>query len=189
MQNLYLAWAEFRRGKRHKADVAAFERHLENNLFALHDDLNSGRFRHGPYERFSVCDPKPRIIHKATVRDRIVHHAIHRVLYPVFDRSFIFDSYSCRVGKGTHAAVRRLETFVRRVSRNYRGPCFVLKFDIRRFFDSVDHGILTGILERKISCERTLALLSEIVGSYSKRSADRGGGRYTKVQAGCRSGI
>ncbi|MBI2550810.1 Retron-type reverse transcriptase [Candidatus Uhrbacteria bacterium] len=191
LENLFDAWQEFRQGKRAKSDVQVFEQHLEDNIFSLHEDLASDRYVHGPYHRFQISDPKFRIINKATVTDRLVHHAVHRVLYPLFDRSFIFDSYSCRVGKGTHAAVYRLEEFVRKVSRNFTGPCWVLKFDIRKFFDSVDHGILLRILSEKIPCQRTIGLLDEIVGSFSKQGTGRGGGRSRKCKIGpaCRSGI
>lgn len=111
-------------------DVQRFERHLEDELFTLHEELASGAYCHRPYQQFHIHDPKCRVIHKASVRDRIVHHAVHRVVAPVMERSFIFDSYSCRIGKGTHAAVRRLEIFARRVSRNWAGPCWALKCDI-----------------------------------------------------------
>ncbi len=175
-ENLFMAWREFRRGKRAKPDVQAFERHLEDEIFSLHGELVEGRYRHGPYHRFHVFDPKHRVIHKATVRDRLVHHAIHRVLTPMFDRSFVHDGYSCRIGKGTHAAVRRLEGFVRRVSRNYRQPCWALQFDIRKFFDSVDHDILLQLLARKVRDERTNGLLEEIVRSYRSSDCLEGGG-------------
>jgi RNA-directed DNA polymerase len=167
LKNLYRAWQEFRCGKRKKRDVQEFEQHLEDNIFSLHRDLLSNRYRHDQYNRFHIFDPKHRIIHKATVRDRLVHHAIHRVTYPIFNRSFIFDSYSCRVGKGTHAAVDRLARFSRKVSRNYTAPCSALKFDIKKFFDSVDHDILMNILSDKIVSDRALGLLSSIVGSFS----------------------
>ena len=175
LENLFSAWREFRRGKRSRSDVQYFERHLEDNIFALRDDLIFGRYQHGPYHRFHIFDPKHRIIHKATVRDRLAHHAIYRILQPVLERSFIFDSYSCRIGKGMHAAVRRLGKFTRKASSNYQGPCWVLKFDIRKFFDSVDHGILLDILYKKIPCDRTFFLLSGIVRSYRSVSAVRGG--------------
>ncbi|MEI7741201.1 MAG: reverse transcriptase domain-containing protein [bacterium] len=166
LENLFEAWNEFSREKRKKLDVQEFGRHLEENIFALRDDLLSGKYQHESYFRFHIFDPKHRIIHKATVRDRLVHRAAYRVLYPHFDHSFIFDSYSCRIGKGTHAAVRRLEDFTRRVSKNFRHPCWVLKFDIRKFFDSVDHEILLQILRGKILCGRTFSLLENIVKSH-----------------------
>lgn len=116
---------------------------------------------------FRIHDPKPRVIHKATVRDRVVHRAIHRVLYPLFDRRFIFDSYSCRVGKGTHAGVRRVQEMIRAVTHNYVRPGFVLKCDIRRFFDSVDHATLLGLLARRIADPAALRLVAEVVNSFS----------------------
>ena len=133
LENLLAAWQEFRRGKRGRQDVQEFERHLEDNIFTLHEELVAGTYRHGSYHRFHIFDPKHRIIHKALVRDRLAHHAVYRVLYPLFDRSFIFDSYSCRIGKGTHAAVDRLVQFTRQVSRNNTRPCWALKFDIKKF--------------------------------------------------------
>jgi retron-type reverse transcriptase len=178
LANLLQAWQEFVRGKRGRLDVQEFERHLEDHIFDLHADLLSGRYRHGPYHRFHIFDPKHRIIHKATVRDRLVHHAIYRVLYPVFDRSFIFDSYSCRVDKGTHGAINRLERFVRKVSDNYRKPCWALKFDIQKFFDSVDHEILMRILTNRSPLQadqRMVGLLEEIVSSFSKQDIVGGG--------------
>ena len=144
-----MAWREFRRGKRGKFDVQIFERNLEDNLFILHQELKSGTYRHGDYTSFYITDPKLRKIHKATVRDRVLRHAIYRVLYPIFDKSFIYDSYSCRLDKGTHKAVDRLEVFIRKASRNYLSCCFVLKCDIKKFFASIDQGILLKIIEKK----------------------------------------
>jgi len=167
LENLFTAWRAFCPGKRTRDDVRTFERRLEDNIFALHDELSSGEYQHGPYQRFHIFDPKHRIIHKATVKDRIVHHAVYQILSPLFERSFIFDSYSCRDEKGTHAAVRRLEEFVGKVSKNYSENCWVLKFDIKRFFDSVDHEILLGILDKKVRDNRTMELLQKIVGSFS----------------------
>ncbi|TSC71523.1 MAG: hypothetical protein G01um101438_1050 [Parcubacteria group bacterium Gr01-1014_38] len=174
-ENLFAAWREFRRGKRRRADVQMFERYLEENIFRLRDDLVSDRYRHGPYQRFRIRDPKPRTIHKAAVRDRLVHQAVVRVLAPALERSYILDSASCQRGKGPHAAVRRLEAFRRRVSRNGTCPCWALKFDIAKFFDSVDHRILLGLLAARIPCPKTFRLVAEIVGSYSVARALGGG--------------
>lgn len=90
------------------------------------------------------------MIHKVSVRDRLVHHAVYRILYPIFDRSFIFDSYSCRNSKGIYMATNWLDTFVRKVSRNFTSPCYALNFDIKKFFDLVDYEILLSILSRKL---------------------------------------
>ncbi|MFH1839047.1 MAG: reverse transcriptase domain-containing protein [Patescibacteria group bacterium] len=166
LENLLAAWCEFRKGKRQKIDVQEFELHLEDNLFQLHEELSGLKYRHGDYRRFQIFDPKHRVIHKATVRDRVLHHAVYKVLYPIFDRSFIYDSYSCRIDKGTHKAVKRLEVFARKVSQNYTRTCWVLKCDIKKFFDSIDHAILFDLLERKITDPKTLWLLSEIIESY-----------------------
>ena len=107
LENLFLAWSEFRRGKRHRIAVQQFEFTLEDELFQLHEDLQSGHYFPGPYDAFLVCDPKPRRIHKPTVSDRVLHQAVFRILSPLFERRFIFDSYSSRLNKGTHPAVAR----------------------------------------------------------------------------------
>lgn len=95
LENLFLAWREFREGKRKKPDVQKFEFDLEDKLFQLHRELKDKTYKHSHYTAFNVCDPKLRRIHKACVRDRVLHHAIFRIIYPIFDKTFIFDSYSC----------------------------------------------------------------------------------------------
>jgi len=167
-----LAWKEFRRGKRKKIDVQIFERNLEDNLFALHQKLADGIYQHGNYTSFYITDPKRRKIHKACVRDRVLHHAVYRILYPIFDKSFIYDSYSCRLKKGTYKAIDRLEIFVRKISKNYFGKCFVLKCDIKKFFASVDQGILLKIIEGKIFDPETLWLVREIIESFNSRERE-----------------
>lgn len=99
---------------------------LMDNVIDLHDDLKEKKYSHGGYHAFNISDPKPRNIHKASVRDRLLHHAIYRKLYPFFDKKFIFDSYSCRLGKGTHRAVARFTDFARKVSKNHSRTCWVL---------------------------------------------------------------
>jgi RNA-directed DNA polymerase len=164
--NLLEAWREFIRGKRGKPDVQEFEMRLMDNIFALHRDLRNHTYRHGDYEAFNVSDPKPRHIHKAGVRDRLLHHAVYRVLYPYFDRKFIADSFSCRIGKGTHKALNRFRAFGYKASYNNTTTCWILKCDIRRFFASVDHGILLDILEGHLD-EETLWLIRAIIESFS----------------------
>lgn len=167
LENLLEAWQEFIVGKRDKIDVQEFERQLMDHLICLRDELVNHTYRHGGYQAFKINDPKPRDIHKASVRDRLLHHAIYRVLYPYFDRRFIADSFSCRNNKGTHKALDRFRDFARIVSRNHRRTCWVLKLDIRKFFASVDHAVLKSQLARAIDDQETLWLLQEIIGSFS----------------------
>lgn len=153
-------------GKRSKKDVLEFERNLTINIFSLHSDLKNKTYNHGGYIAFNISDPKPRNIHKASVRDRVLHHLLYKELYPYFDKKFIFDSYSCRKNKGTHKAILRFESFVRKVSKNYAGRCFVLKCDIRKFFASVNHQALKDILKKYIKDENLLSLLFNIIDSF-----------------------
>ena len=167
IRNLLLAWREFASGKKSKPDVQNFSLRLMDTVFALHADLRSRTYRHGGYCHFVIADPKRRDIHKASVRDRLVHHAVYRILYPFFDRRFIVDSYSCRKGKGTHKALNRFRTFARAVGKNNTRACWVLKCDIRKFFANIDHGILLEILSRHIVDADILGLLRNIIGSFS----------------------
>jgi retron-type reverse transcriptase len=173
-ENLLEAWQEFVRGKRKRKDMKEFSLHLIDNILALRSDLLWGRYRHGSYQAFSICDPKPRQIHKASVRDRLLHHAIHRKLYPFFDRTFTAHSYSCRVGKGTHKALDCFTVFARKESQNHTKTVWVLKCDIRKFFASIDHETLFGILQSYIPDRRVNNLLREIIGSFT--SVGRGKG-------------
>ncbi len=140
------------------------------NLISLHEDLKNKTYIHGDYQAFNVSDPKPRNIHKASVRDRVVHHLLYKALYPCFDQKFIHDSYSCRTGKGTHRAIKRFEVFTRKVSRNYTKQCFVLKCDIRKFFANIDHEILKKILAKHVEDIDILALLANLIDSFSARN-------------------
>ena len=161
-----MAWNEFRKSKRNKKDVQQFEFNLENNLFQLYQELQNKTYQHSQYTAFNVCDPKLRRIHKANVRDRVLHHAIFRILYPLFDQDFIFDSYSCRVRKGTHKAVDRLENFSNKLSRNNSRNIFALKCDIRKFFDSIDQEILLRLIKNKIKDDEAIWLIKKIVSSF-----------------------
>jgi len=163
---LLAAWKEFVRGKRSKKDVQDFQHCLMDNILALHRDLKAKTYHHGPYEAFKINDPKPRDIHKALVRDRLVHHAIYRMLYPFFDRNFIADSYSCRKDKGTHRAMDRFRSFAYKASNNHTRTVWVLKCDIRKFFASIDQTILLNIVEKYILDKDINDLIAEIVGSF-----------------------
>ena len=167
VENLLLAWKEFLRGKRNKKDVQEFQLHLMDNVFSLHNDLKNKTYKHGGYTAFNISDPKPRNIHKASVRDRLLHHAIYRILYPYFDKKFIHDSYSCRINKGTHKAINRFRDFFRKVSKNNTRSCLVLKCDIRKFFANIDHNILKSILSKTVFDTDILWLLSQVIDSFN----------------------
>jgi RNA-directed DNA polymerase len=174
VENLLAAWTEFIRGKRKKADVQEFQLRLMQNILALHIELKNQTYVHDGYYAFTINDPKRRDIHKASVRDRLVHHALHRMLYPFFDHSFISDSYSCRNDKGTHAAMRKFTAYARIVSGNHTRTCWVLKCDIRKFFASVDHRILTELIAKKIADARILNLTQNILASFSSSAPGKG---------------
>lgn len=166
VENLIQAWSEFKKGKSKRIDVRIFERNLEDNLFNLQSELVRKTYKHSDYFAFYVHDPKRRHIHKASVRDRVLHHLLYKYLYEVFDSSFVSDSYSCRLGKGTHRAVIRLEKFSRIVSRNYTRSCWALKCDVKKFFANIDHQFLLQKLQSKIHDQDILWLLQQVVSSF-----------------------
>ena len=174
MRTYFKQWDEFKKEKRNKKDVQQFERHLEDNLFELYRQLKRKTYRHGTYQEFYVTDPKRRHIHKSSVRDRVLHHLLYKYLYELFDKHFIYDSYSCRKDKGIHKAVKRLEKFARIVSKNYTENCWSLKCDIKKFFASVDHDILKNLIARKIRDEDINWLINNVIDSFS---SEKGLGR------------
>src|SRR4051812_13218157 len=145
-----------RRGKRFRPSVASFHFNLEHELWTLHEELSTKTYRPGAYRSFFICEPKKRQISAAPYRDRVVHHALTGVLEPIFERTFIADSYACRKGKGTHAAVDRSQQFARRCH-------YVLKADIQKFFPSLDHGICKELVARKIKDPDVLWLVGQII--------------------------
>ncbi|MFA5184237.1 MAG: reverse transcriptase/maturase family protein [Patescibacteria group bacterium] len=164
--NLLLAWEDFLSGKRQRTDVAVFQTKLSDNLFRLDRELKSKTYQHGPYQAFNISDPKPRSIHKAAVRDRLLHHLLYQETYRYFDRQFIHDSYSCRLDKGAHRAVRRFAEFADKVSRNGHRTVWVLNGDIRKFFASIDHQILKDILNEYIAGPELLWLFGQVIDSF-----------------------
>lgn len=170
LENLLEAWQEFLPGKRNRKDVQEFRTRLMDNILDLHHDLVYHEYEHGGYKAFKVHDPKTRDIHKASVRDRLLHHAIYRQLYPFFDRTFIFDSYSCRLEKGTHKAIVRFNQFFLKVSRNNTNTCWVLKGDIRKFFASIDHEILINIFKDYIPDKNIIWLLTKVIDSFQVKN-------------------
>ena len=157
-ENLLNASRKAQCGKRFHDEVARFNFHLERELYRLQDELQTQTYRPGPYHEFYIYEPKLRKISAAPYRDRVVHHALCNVIEPIFDRTFIFDSYGCRKGKGTHKAVNQFTKF----SRKNR---YVLKCDIKKYFPSIDHDILKAMFRRKIRDVQALWLIDLIVDS------------------------
>ncbi|MBN3036798.1 MAG: RNA-directed DNA polymerase [Bacteroidales bacterium] len=155
-QNLFEAARKAMKAKRFSDCASLFCLKLESEVFTLQDELINGSYTPGKYREFYIYEPKKRKISAAPFRDRVVHHALCNIIGPVFEQSFIYDSYANRSGKGSHKAIRRCQEFMRK----YR---FVLKADIRKYFPSIDHQILKDQIFRKIRCERTRNLISTII--------------------------
>ncbi len=155
-QNLLKAARLSERCKRFKNSTARFNFFLEKELWNLHDELANKTYKPGEYHHFLIFEPKKRIISAAPYRDRVVHHAIHNILEPIFDPVFIHDSYATRKGKGTHAAINRFQEFARKTK-------YTLKCDIRQYFPSIDHDILLSLIRKKIACNDTLWLIKKIL--------------------------
>ena len=174
IENLLDAWKSFRKGKKRKKDVQVFEYHLIDNLINLRADLKNKTYTHGGYKAFKVNDPKPRDIHKATVRDRVLHHALYQALTPFYFPLFISDSYSCQDEKGTHRALKRFQKFGDKASKNHTKQCFVLKCDIKKFFASIDQTILMKLLKERIVDEDVLWLLQRVIESFYSTQKGKG---------------
>ena len=156
LENLYQASRQAQKGKRFRDNVLAFNYNLESELFKLQQELQTKTYQPGNYRSFRIYDPKPRMISAAPYRDRVVHHALCKIIVPLIQRSFIFDSYANRLGFGTHRALQRFVKFAR-TSR------YVLQCDIAKYFPSIDHEILKQIIRRKIKCRDTLWLIDTII--------------------------
>ncbi len=165
-ENLLLAYRLAARGKRRRPDIARFDYHLEGQLLRLRDELLAGTYRPSPYRRFTVADPKPRVISAAPFRDRVVHHALCNIIEPLFERRFIPDSYASRAGKGIHQALDRCAHFAQR----YR---YVLRCDIVQFFPSIDLAILRRSLGRVIRDDAILALCDHILAGGAHELSDQ----------------
>jgi hypothetical protein len=163
-RNLYRAARIAARGKRYRRSAAMFLLGMEHECLQLESELRSGRYEPGPYRVFRITDPKERTICASPFRDRVVHQALVQVVEPRFERGFIYDSYSCRKGKGTHAALERVRSWVREYP-------WVLKLDVAKYFPSVDHEITMALLAKRISCAHTLDLFARILGSWKSQEA------------------
>ncbi|MCB9289345.1 MAG: RNA-dependent DNA polymerase [Lewinellaceae bacterium] len=162
--NLLLAAQNAQKGKKNQSNVARFNLRLEEELFALQRELQEKSYRPGPYRSFMIHDPKERMISAAPYRDRVVHHALCNITAPIFERTFIHDSYANRAGKGTHAAIIRYQHYARKYP-------YVLKCDIRKFFPSIDHELLKLELRWKITCPDTLWLMDLIIDNSNPQES------------------
>ena len=174
INNLLESWLEFLKGKKQKKDVQEFQFHLMDNILSLHYDLINRNYKHGRYECFKINDPKSRIIHKATVRDRLLHRAVYRMLYPFFSQIFISDSFSCQINKGTHRAINKFRKYANIISKNNMRSCLVLKCDIKKFFASIGQEVLMEILHEYISDKDIVNLLCEIISSFHSTKIGNG---------------
>ena len=171
---MFSAWRIFRRGKTTKKDVMNFEMHLEDNIFSLHEEVKNNAYRHSSYTHFQIFDSKKRDIYKAEIKDRIIHQIIYDYLLAIFEPLFISDSYASRKYKGQYKAIDTFRYFVRLVSGAHR-KCYVLKCDVRKYFDNVDHDILLNIIKEKVPCEKILRIIHQIILSFhSSDSAQKG---------------
>ncbi len=157
--NLSIAFWRAARGLRHRSDVVEFARDLDGVLARLGHDILVGEVAVGNFRRFVIRDPKVRVIHAPAFAERVLHHALIRQLEPSFERALVADTFACRVGKGSLAAVRRAQQHMRRFA-------WYVKIDVRRYFDSIDHAVLRRLVGRRIKGEAVLALCERIVGSY-----------------------
>lgn len=169
LNNIFKAWAKFRRGKAGKNDVMNFGLHLEDNLFCLYEELHNGVYKHLSYKYFQIFDNKKRDIYKAEVRDRVVHQIIFDYLLLLFEPEFISDSYASRIDRGQYKAINAFRYFIKLVHNQYK-PCFILKCDVRKYFDSLDQTVLLNLIKEKITCEKTLEIIKEIISSHTASS-------------------
>ncbi|MBC8192254.1 MAG: hypothetical protein H8E18_07735 [FCB group bacterium] len=142
LMDLFQAYFDARRNKRNTLNALAFEKQFEHEIFKLHDEITSGEYCPSRSICFIVNKPVKREIFAADFRDRVVHHLIYNYLSPLAEGIFINDSYSCRVGKGTHYGIMRLDKFIRSCSKNYQEDCYILKLDLQGYFMSINRDIL-----------------------------------------------
>lgn len=157
MENLYDAFIDARKGKRKKKATLSFEKNLGAEIYALHEELKAGTYVPKPYITFKVYEPKERIIYAPHFRDLVVQHAIYRVIYPIFDKTFIAQSFACRKGGGTHKA----SAYTQKQMRKYDSDLYYVKLDIKKFFYRIDREVLKKLFEKKIKDNRFVELMMQ----------------------------
>ncbi len=173
-ENLYLAFRNARKGKTLKPYVVEFDHKFKENLLQLRTELLLHSYKPKPLQTFILRDPKTRKISKSHFRDRIIHHALCNIIAQLFEKEFIYDSFANRLGKGTFKAIERYEYFQRKVSHNYTRTSFVLKADIKKYFDNVSHDLLLEIIKKKISDQKILWLIKTILSNHKTEKEGKG---------------
>jgi RNA-directed DNA polymerase len=173
-ENLEIAFNRARRGKTLKKYVIDFEEKLKENLMELRSELLSHEYQPRPLKTFILRDPKTRKISKSAFRDRVIHHAICNLIESVFDKRFIHDSFANRLGKGTLNAIKRFDEFKRKVSKNNTIRCYVLKADIKSYFDTVNHDILMKLISKRIHDGRLMWLIIVILDNHQGKEENKG---------------
>src|SRR3989344_5602078 len=166
--NLLLAWQNAKKGKTKKRYIKRFQRNLKDNLLKLREELVNQTYQPCDLKTFVLRDPKTRKISKSAFRDRVVHHVLCLHIVPTFEKSFIYDSHANQIGKGTLKAIERFDEFKRIVSKNNTRECYVLKADIKHYFEEIDHNVLIKIIKRKIKDEKVIWLIEKILSVNNK---------------------
>ena len=172
--NLESAYHKAAKGKLWHPNVIAFEEKWRYNLCTLLRNLKEHEYTPNPLKKFILRDPKTRVISVSDFRDRIIHHAIINTLQPIYEPLFIHDSYASRKGKGTLKALQRFDAFKRKVSKNNTRNCYVLKADIKHYFDTVDHEILINIIRKKIRDKNIVELIQKILDNHQSKESKKG---------------
>ena len=161
-ENIYLAARKAKKGKRFRDNVLEFNYNLETQLLKIQQELIDKTYQPGNYRTFHLRDIKTRLISAAPYRDRVVHHALCNIIVPIFERTFISDTYANREGYGTHKALKKFTHWA-------RSTRYILQCDIRKYFPSIDHEILKQLIRRKIKCQNTLWLIDKIIDNSNEQ--------------------
>jgi len=165
LKNIWKSWFAYRKGKKISNDMDCFQYNLESELLNLWRNMNNGKYKHGSYRKFKVTDNKTREISVASIKDRVVHRLVYDYLTKIYDKTFIYDAWSCRKDKGLIGAINRAQAFMKKYKAG-----FVWKADVKKFFDSVDRKILLKILEQKIKDKKAINLITKIILSFSTKN-------------------
>jgi len=168
LENLYSAFLKARKYKTESPAALKFEYYLEKNLFRLQDELKDLTYQPGVPKKLQVYEPAKRIISCPSFRDRVIQQALLQVIRPIFENSFIYDSYAFRAGKGTHLALKRFDSFKRKAAPGrFPNAGFILKADIRNYYPSVDCAVLISLIERKVKDNKIIWLIRRFLENHS----------------------